>query len=168
VVRGVAWSVPVVSVAATAPAFAASPNVVVSQTACATTIDSSGDCGILIRWARLTWQVTTTLAIPAGTSLQVSWSRELHCRHNRVTGTLRTGGYVNERSTADNATSATYAVIKEIPPGTYTFEDGFAVQTGTPTVITLTIPTVPGEGKTSDNSAGRSLRTVLGATSCAS
>lgn len=168
VVRGVAWSVPVVSVAATAPAFAASPNVSVLQNDCATFTSGFNSACAFVTFARVTWQITTTLAIPVGTVLRVTASRELHCRHNRTSGSLRAGGFVAERSSsAEGTMPATYPVIKEIPPGTHTFQDGFAVDTGTPTLVTLTVPTIVGEGKTSDNSAGRNLRTSLGVTTCA-
>jgi hypothetical protein len=168
VVRGAAWSVPVVAVAATAPAFAASPNVAVLQTGCSTFTDALGNCGLLTRQARLTWQVATTLTIPAGTAIQVTASRPLYCRNNRVTGTLRAGGYVGERSASGSTTtSASYPVLKTIPPGTYTFEDGFAVAEGAATVITLAIPPLPGE-VWSDNSASRSVRTNLLGTTCGS
>ena len=98
VVRGAAWTVPVVAVAATAPAFAASVNISLLQTGCDTSADNAGDCRLLTRQADLTWQIVTTLTIPVGTVFQMTASRPLYCRRNRVEGTLRTGGYVGVRS----------------------------------------------------------------------
>lgn len=169
VVRGAAWTVPVVSIAATAPAFAASPNISILQIGCvaqSTGIFPDSSCGALTTYTKLTWQLTTQITIPVGAEFRMSASRALHCRHNRVSGSLRTGNYVAPTASSSSNTSATYRVVQAIPPGTHTFEDGFAVQTGTPTVITLAAPVVGGED-TSDNSASRSVRTVLGTTSCA-
>lgn len=169
VVRGAAWTVPAVAVATTAPAFAASPNVSLLQIGCdtqSTGLFTSSGCGPFITYARITWQLTTMITIPVGAELRMTASRELHCRHDRVTGTLRTGAHVLQNATTSTGSSATYRVVKAIPSGTYTFEDGFAVPSGDPTVITLSAPVIGGEDA-SDNSAGRSLRVVpFGSTTC--
>ncbi len=171
VTRGVAWTVPVISVATAAPAFAASPNVTVTQTDCNRTTIPYGPgspyCIGGTTYGRLTWTIDTTAPIPVGTNFTVTFDRTLYCRVNRVTGNLRDGGYIGTNSTSETSLSATYAVIKQIPAGTgYIFAEGFAVQSGDATMFTLCIPTISGEWDGSDNCAGRTLRVSGGLTSC--
>lgn len=176
VTRGAAWAVPVIAVAAAAPAFAASPNVAVAVAACepATGQAFTGCPSSLTSTARVTWTIDTNYTIPQGATFRLIASRSTYCTVNRYTGTLHSLGYVGDRADGGSSTNcagsgsctANITVVKAIPPGIYTFSDRFAVSSGASTTVTLCAPEFPAETTTSDNCAGKVLSVSGGATSC--